>query len=555
MHAEVHAAHRARKEGMVDMAMEMTRKAFVGGSVCAAVGLAAIAQSPVAARAAEGAREPVADALAANVNVLDEMEPADETHEADVVVLGAGPAGIACATRAAELGAKVAVVEKRDCVGGTGLFASGNCYIALNSEYQAQQGLEADVPAFYKEWLEAVHYHCDQEVLGTYLRNCGRVADWLIGYGFEFYMKEVPATNGLSGNEYRISQPARDSGIRETAYGAMMDVVTAAGGEVVYGTTAQELIVDGEGAVVGVRCVNDAGATVDFTGKAVVVACGGYGANQDMVNALCNPPLVARDPVLNMGEGARMAWAAGAKKPWNLGILCCDSLYPIDASYKSYSGGVQGLGNVMGDFGKARLHVSQEGRRYHSEDAFCWVPTYGGANAVSDAQPWLFVIADQAVMDEFMGQENATLDEAGLEESIANGVAYKGETLAELAQAAGMDPETLEATVAEYNGFCAAGEDPVFYKKADYLVALAEQGPYYAVRFAPTPFGSCGDLAVNAQCQVRAEQGGFVPGLYAAGTECVGVMHNDTYWALGQTVGWAHTSGVLAAEDICANVL
>lgn len=535
--------------------MDMTRRAFVGGGACGVAGLAAIAQAPLPAQAADAGQKAAADPLAAGVNVLGEMGEADETREADVVVLGAGPAGIACATRAAELGAKVAVVEKRDCVGGTGLFASGNCYIALNSEYQVQQGLEADIPAFYKEWLEAVHYHCDQEVLGTYLRNCGRVADWLIGYGFEFYMKDVPATTGLSGNGYRISQPARDSGIREAAYGAMMEVVTAAGGEVVYETTAQELIVDGEGAVAGVRCIGDSGATVDFMGKAVVVACGGYGANRDMVNALCNPPLVARDPVLNMGEGAKMAWAAGAKKPWNLGILCCDTLYPIDASYNSYPGGVQGLGNVMGDFGKARLHVGQNGRRYHSEDAFCWVPTYGGANAVSDAQPWLFVIADQGVMDEFMGAENSTLDNEGLEESIANGVTYKGETLVELAEAVGMDPDALVSTVAEYNGFCAAGEDPVFYKKADYLVPLSEQGPYYAVRFAPTPFGSCGDLAVDSRCQVRAEEGGFIPGLYAIGTECVGTMHNDTYWALGQTVGWAHTSGVLAAEAICANAL
>lgn len=535
--------------------MQITRKAFVAGAAASAAALGVAAGAP-AALADEQQGGAAADPLAGTVETVGQMEPADETREADIVVVGSGPAGITCATRAAELGAKVEVVEKLDHVGGTGLFASGNCYISLNSEYQTSQGLTADIPAFYKEWLEAVHYHCDQEVLGTYLRNCGRVADWLIGYGFEFYMKDVPATNGLSGNEYRISQPARDSGIREAAYGAMMDVVAGAGGEVCYNTTAQELIVDEAGAVAGVRGVTDEGAVIDFMGKAVVIATGGYGANQDMVNALCNPPLLARDPVLNMGEGAKMAWAAGAAKPWNLGILCCDTLYPIDSSFRAYAGGVQGLGNVMQDFGKSRLHVDQTGRRYHSEDPFCWVPTYGGANAVSDAQPWLFVIADQAVMDAFMGQENATLDEAGLDDLIAAGVVYKGGTLAELAEAAGMDPDTLQATVEQYNGFCAAGEDPVFYKGADYLVALAEEGPYYAARFAPVPFGSCGDLAVNARCQVRApEAGTVVPNLYAAGTECVGVMHNDTYWALGQTVGWGHTSGVLAAEDICATLL
>ena len=191
--------------------MEVTRRSFVAGATLGMAGAATMASGAAAAVADEVAEDDgVLDVLSAKVNTVDEMDAAGETHEADIVVVGAGPAGIACATRAAELGAKVAVVEKLDHVGGTGLFASGNCYISLNSEYQTSQGLEADIPAFYAEWLEAVHYHCDHEVLSVYLRNCGRVVDWLLGYGFAFYMKEVQPTNGLSGNEYRISQPPRD---------------------------------------------------------------------------------------------------------------------------------------------------------------------------------------------------------------------------------------------------------------------------------------------------------------------------------------------------------
>ena len=73
---------------------------------------------------------------------------------------------------------------------------------------------------------------------------------------------------------------------------------------------------------------------------------------------------------------------------------------------------------------------------------------------------------------------------------------------------------------------------------------------------APTPFGTCGDLSVTPKMEVKAsEAGATVSGLYAVGTESVGTMHNDYYWALGQTVGWAHTSGVLAAEEIAATVL
>lgn len=510
-------------------------------------------QGAAGADAAEAATDAPEGAAAYPVQREGSMEPATETFEGDVVVLGCGPGGIACATRLAEEGARVLIVEKTANVGGTGMVASGNCYISLNSQFQLDQGLEADIPAFYKEWLEAVHYHCDHEVLSTYLRSCGRVVDWLVGYGFGFNMKKTPDTNGLSGSAYRISQPPKDSGNREETYGKMVDVVTAAGGAFHPNCTGTELIVDDDGAVVGLRAKRGSD-TVDFRGKAVVIASGGFGANNDMIEQYAKVPLLGRDPVLNNGEGAQMAWAAGAAQPWNLGILCVDTLYPIDASYASYPGGVQALGNVMQDPAKARMHVNQLGKRFHSEDAFCWVPTYGGANGVSYNEPWLFVIADQAAIDELQASDD-TVDAAYLSSMEDLGVLFKGDTPEKLAEAAGWDPQTFADEFARYGELCAAGEDPVFFKGADYLVPYGD-GPYYAVRMAPTPFGTCGDLSVTPKMEVRGvEPGSTVAGLYAVGTETVGTMHNDYYWALGQTVGWAHTSGVLAAEEIAASVL
>ncbi len=166
-------------------------------------------------------------------------------------------------------------------------------------------------------------------------------------------------------------------------------------------------------------------------------------------------------------------------------------------------------------------------------------------------------VADPAVLEQTVAAYNECCangeDPVDL---IAAGVAFKADTLAELAEAMGVaDPAVLEQTVAAYNECCANGEDPVFFKKAELLVPLSEEGPFYAARFAPTPFGSCGDLSVDAQMRVRTDmEGGVVPGLYAIGVESVGVMHNDYYWALGQTVGWGHTSGVLAAEEICSGL-
>lgn len=538
--------------------MNLSRRSFLKGAALGTVGVGAASVgllegcSPQTMKVDAGPGE-ANGSESYPVQEVGSMEAPIESFEGDVVVLGCGPGGIACATRLAEEGARVLVIEKTSAIGGTGMVASGNCYISLNSEYQLSRGLEADVPAFYKEWLEAVHYHCDHEVLSAYLRNCGRVVDWLIGYGFEFDMKETPSTNGLSGSAYRISQPPKDGGNREETYGKMMDAVSAAGGELHSNCTGTELIVNEQGAVVGLRAKRGAD-TVDFMGKAVVIASGGYGANEDLIKQYAKVPLLGRDPVLNNGEGAQMAWAAGAAKPWNLGILCVDTLYPIDANYVSYPGGVQALGNVMQDPAKARMHVNQIGRRFHSEDAFCWVPTYGGANGVSYNEPWLFVVADQAAVDG-LKESDRTVDDAYLTSMEDAGVLFKGDSPEELAEAVGWDPRTFAEEFEAYGKLCEAGEDPVFFKGAKYLVPYGP-GPYYAVRMAPTPFGTCGDLSVTSKMEVRGiEPGAIVEGLYAVGTETVGTMHNDYYWALGQTVGWAHTSGVLAAEEIAASVL
>lgn len=541
-----------------DDTMNLSRRSFLKGAALGTVGVSAASVGLLSgctpqASGGEGSVDGAASAESYPVQVVGSMTEATETFEGDVVVLGCGPGGIACATRLAEEGAKVLVVEKTANIGGTGMVASGNCYIALNSQYQLDQGLEADIPAFYKEWLEAVHYHCDHEVLSTYLRNCGRVVDWLLGYGFGFNMKDTPETNGLSGHAYRISQPPKDSGNREETYTKMMDLVTSAGGAFHTNCTGTELIVDEAGSVVGLRASRGSD-TVDFMGKAVVIASGGYAANNELVKQSAKVPLLGRDPVLNNGEGAQMAWAAGAAQPWNLGILCVDTLYPIDANYVSYPGGVQSLGNVMQDPGKARMHVNQLGKRFHSEDAFCWVPTYGGANGVAYNEPWLFVIADQAAIDG-LKEKDETVDDAYLSSMEDLGVLYQGETPEKLAEAVGWDPQTFADEFAHYGELCEAGEDPVFFKSAKHLVPYGS-GPYYAVRMAPTPFGSCGDLSVTPKMEVRGtEPGSTVKGLYAVGTETVGVMHNDYYWALGQTVGWAHTSGVLAAEEIASSVL
>ena len=537
--------------------MELTRRSFLATAALSGVGVAGSQVLASSANSAFGAEAQGADEEDFAPLILEEKDEPDATYESDVVVVGCGPSGVCCATRLAESGYKANVVSKSSEPGGTGLIASGNAYIALDSQFQQDQGFVADKAAFFKEWLQNVHYHCDQAVLSSFINNSGRAVDMMYSYGFEYVIKDLPPTTGLSGNAYRISQPPSSTDIRREAYNKMMEVVLSAGGSHFTGYTAQRLIVNGDGRVVGVRAVHADGTVSDFMGKAVVLATGGYASNRKMVTELSGVLHDCINPVENMGEGCRMAWAAGARVPWNIGSMCLDMVAPVHEDLTIASNLVSAQGGGYVTFGcfmdapsRALLHVNPSGVRYHNEDIW-WTPTDGGNNTVSYWQPYFWVIVDDATMQATIDNEENMITQEYIDQLIGEEAIFVADGIAELAEKAGMDPELFQEEFDAYQEMCRNGEDPKFFKAPEYLVEYGD-GPYYAMRFNLTTFGTCGSLSVNEKTQVRAAEGeAVIPGLYATGTETVGTMHNDCYWALGHTCSWSITSGMLCGEQLC----
>ncbi len=140
----------------------------------------------------------------------------------------------------------------------------------------------------------------------------------------------------------------------------------------------------------------------------------------------------------------------------------------------------------------------------------------------------------------------------GLDFAVEEGMAFRGETLAELASAIGVDPTTLEGTVAEYNAVCEAGEDAVFEKKPEFLTKL-ENGPWYAIKVYPAHFSTAGGLDVDRQIRVlKDDHVTPIEGLYAIGVDSMGVLLNPNrnYAGYGGPAqGWLWTSGRLAGID------
>jgi fumarate reductase flavoprotein subunit len=141
-----------------------------------------------------------------------------------------------------------------------------------------------------------------------------------------------------------------------------------------------------------------------------------------------------------------------------------------------------------------------------------------------------------------------------LDDCVANGWAFAGATVEELAENAGMDASVLAATVEQYNDACAAGEDAFFGKDPAHLVALAEP-PYYLVGIAYNQLGTVGGIVVNDQFQALDANHKAVPGLYAAGADAYGTCWNRNYYGTGDGIGFAMTSGYLAGPSAAAYAL
>ena len=154
------------------------------------------------------------------------------------------------------------------------------------------------------------------------------------------------------------------------------------------------------------------------------------------------------------------------------------------------------------------------------------------------------------------------------------GYIFKADTLEDLAAQIGVDAQTLSKTVADYNSYCDTKENPpqgiekapVIYDlsgnpmEGDYNVyeKVEGNGPFYAVKGSPWIYSTTGALDIDEQFHVLKADGSVMEGLYAVGTDCLGVLFTEkkeyvTYGGADQ--GWAFTSGYLAGAGIAQEIL
>ena len=501
-------------------------------------------------------REAVADALRAGgfdaERYLSAPAPvlveADKSYTVDVVVIGAGGAGMTAAITAADAGEKVLVLESTGIPGGnsarsTGGMNAGPTEWRNQNEFKESAGVEATLKkvanypdnariqelgkiveeqwAAYQAAPEGYFDSSELFQLDTLIGGGGKndpalvkklvessadAIDWLDSLDPEIVLHNVAAFGGASVK--RIHRPVNEEG-KVVSVGAyvvplLKENLDKRGIELLTSTPATEILTD-NGKAVGVLAKGPTGNTITVHAKAVVIASGGFGANNDMI-AEIRPELdgfITTNAPGIQGQGIRMAQAIGADTVDMEQIQLHPTVHVEGSDASLITEGLRGDGAIL---------VNQEGKRFFDE-----VSTRDKVSAAEFEQTggyaWLIV-------DSRMSEASNVI-----QGYIKSGFAASGETAEKLAEAIGAPAEALKTTLETWNACVAAQSDPEFGRVS--FANPLDQAPFYAIKVQPGVHHTMGGIRIDDAAEVLTVDGKAIPGLYAAGEVTGGVHGNN----------------------------
>ena len=467
----------------------------------------------------------------------------DSTVDADVVVVGAGGAGMTAAITAAAEGKSVVILESQSMVGGNSVRATGGMNAAKTvyqdeNEFGESAGVEKTLktaaekyadnetitalaktvseqwaayqanPTGYFDSVELMELDTmiggkginDPELVETLCANSADAIDWLDEHGITLH--NVSSFGGASVK--RIHRPVNAEGKTVSVGSYMIPLLQEnckkAGVQILLNTTANEILTDANGAAAGIKATGSTGETVTVNAKAVVRATGGFGANLDMV-VKYKPELkgfmTTNAPGIQ-GQGIEMAQAIGAA------TVDMDQIqiHPtVEANTAALiTEGLRGDGAIL---------INEEGQRFIDE-----VGTRDVVSAAEIAQTgsYSWLVVDQAMADA----------SSVIQGYIKKGYTVTGATYEELGKAMGVDAAAFAETMEKWNGYVEAKNDPDFGRTS--FANPLNTAPYYAVKVTAGVHHTMGGLKINANTEVLNEKGEVIPGLFAAG-EVTGGVH------------------------------
>ena len=490
-------------------------------------GVDSVAGATVTSEAFKAALTDALTQAGADMDKMSQPVEADEleavTMEADVVVVGAGAAGLSAGLKAVQDGKNVIILEKMGVIGGASAMA-GSGTMATGSTWQKEDGYEDSPEQLVEDMMENGHNKNDRATVELFANTIGEAFDWLVD------------ENGAAVPYQRSGEPTRSySGVGRGAgvCQSLCDKFLAEGGTLLLNTPATALIIN-DGAVTGVMAEGE-GKAYTINAKAVVLASGGYGANDELVPDEYKAFAYA-------GHAGAEGDAIAMVEPLDADLINMDLINTQPNSMILPSGlGQYCNPGVSRAYAAGGFMVNQDGERFFNEQANAW--DLMQAMKANDAQ---YLIMDQAAFDGFnagmTGSKIYTMED--VETWLADD--YEGQpvmktaaTLEELADKLGIPADALSASAQAFNEAAASGSADEFGRTP--AAAQSEEGPYYALEMHIRYYASLGGLHINDGMQVLNTQQEAIPGLYAAG-EVVGGLEGDVYMG-GTLFGWAIASG------------
>jgi fumarate reductase flavoprotein subunit len=497
---------------------KLGRRGFIKSAVASGVGVVASGSMATAQK-----QTSAPEVCAMSWEIAPPPIPAAEiknTVTADVVVVGAGIAGMVTALSAAEGGAKVVVVEKMKKFSARGFDIA-----AIDSRLQKKMGIKIDVPAAIRAIIKNCDKQVNEEFFWMFARYSGKVLDWVLDQvePAGLYAK-LSAAHYQGPNYFEYPVTHHILGGPHEKEGAFIDAVEvfeknakAKGVDFRYSTPAARLVREGKGPVTGVIAGKAGNYTRFNATKGVVLATGDYGSNQEMLRYYCPIAMhvnlnVYTPPGANVGDGHKMGlWAGAAMQKGTHAPM----IHTIGGAWPYFF-----------------LHVNKRGLRFQNEDlssqACCL-----GMMMQPDGIGWTLLDADFLTHVPktipigggfFWDHPGRNMDEAWtpgedmavLEDNIKKGLAFKANTLDELAVKMKVPADALKKTVARYNELVKKGVDEDLGKRRELLFPI-QRPPFYGGLMKSALLTTTSGLRVNTQLEVLDEHDEPLGRLYAVG--------------------------------------
>ncbi|NNJ29831.1 flavocytochrome c [Lacrimispora defluvii] len=472
----------------------MKKGIFVGIAAMAAAAAAVIVLSGPAYTSLDKSGKKNVQEAAAEGSL--ERESKENEKQADIVIIGAGGAGMTAAVEATQKGAtNLIVLEKMPITGGNTVRATGGLN-AAETPYQKADGIEDSIELFVEDTMKGGKNLNDPKLVQVMAEQSADAVTWVNEIGGD--LSVVGQFGGASVK--RIHRPSDTSAVGPMLVNALNAKLKELDVPVFLETEAVHILLNEEGAVTGVQAATKGGEPYTISCKAVILASGGFGANSELVvkyrkdlDGFCTTNHSGAT-----GDGIVMAEELKA------GLVDIDQIQTHPTvnpdTTTMYTEGVRGNGAIL---------VNRSGKRFVNELETRDVVSEAILNQEGKT---CFMVFDQSVRESL----------SAIEKYIGQGIITQADTPEELAEAIGVDKDQLKATLEQYANYQTGGKDTEFGRES--MEVPLNMPPYYAGLCAPAVHHTMGGVKIDTATQVLKEDGNAIPGLFAAG-EVVGGVH------------------------------